>query len=234
MKKSKEYSQKIQRLSRSLKKDFAKPEKPSYDNIVEALVYAVIAEKMTETAAQRTMKGVRNNFVDINELRVSMTEEVTETLGADTNENKNIALSLYKVLAAVFNKYNEVSLESLHKIGKRPAKQILQEMDGISNFAVDYCMLTALNGHAIPLTDNMISYLKKNGFVDPEANIQETEGFLLRQISAANAYDFYALLRKEAEAHKAVKKVKKKTTRKTKTAVSDKSKTKKKKKKSKK
>ena len=189
---------------------------------------------MTETAAQRTMKGIRDNFVDLTDLRVSMTEEVTETLGANTDENRNIALSLSRVLTAIFNKYNEANLESLQKLGKRPAKQILQKMEGVSSFAVDYYMLTVLNGHAIPLTKDMISYLKKNGFVNAEADIREIEGFLLRQISAANAYDFYALLRKEAEKGKETKKVRKKTTRKAKPAASAKSKAKKTKKKRKK
>jgi ribosomal protein S13 len=45
----------------------------------------------------------------------------------------------------------------------------------------------------------MIGYLKGNKLVDPEADEQEIEGFLTRQISAKNAYEFYALLRHESE-----------------------------------
>ncbi|GAG21763.1 unnamed protein product, partial [marine sediment metagenome] len=114
----------------------------------------------------------------------------------------------------VFEKYNRVSLEALRKMSKRPAKQTLEKIDGTSHFVVDYCMLTSLHGHAIPLTKKMIEYLRSNELVHPEANEQEIEGFLARQISAENAYEFYALLRRRSEARKAG--AKKKATRETK------------------
>ncbi len=88
------------------------------------------------------------------------------------------------------------------KTGKRPAKQVLEKLDGISHFAVNYCMLTSLQGHAIPLTQKMVEYLRSNELVGPQADEQEIEGFLTRQISAKDAYEFYALLRVESESLK--------------------------------
>jgi hypothetical protein len=114
----------------------------------------------------------------------------------------------------------------LKKIGKRPARQVLEKMDGISRFAVNYCMLTSLQSHAIPLTKGMIEYLRKNQLIDPEADEQQVEGFLAKQISAENAYEFYVLLRRRSEARKT--KRKKKTARKVKTKKAAKTKKKKK------
>ena len=68
----------------------------------------------------------------------------------------------------------------------------------------------------------MIEYLRSNALVHPEADEQEIEGFLARQISAENAYEFYALLRRQSEARKA--KAKKKTTRETKAKAKKKTK----------
>jgi len=87
-------------------------------------------------------------------------------------------------------------------------------LDGIGHFAVSYCMLTSLQGHAIPLTEAMATYLKQNEVVDPEADVQDIEGFLTRQVAAKNAYEFYSLLRRESESPKVAKK-KTKRTRKT-------------------
>ncbi len=222
MKNSKEYSKKVHKLYRSLKRKYPKVQRAIYERTVDALVYAIISENMSETAAHSAIKRFADYFVDTNDLRVSRAEEIIEALGADTSVTRDIAWALTSALRVVFEKYNRVSLEALRKMSKRPAKQALEKIDGTSHFVVDYCMLTSLYGHAIPLTKKMIEYLRSNELVHPEADEQVIEGFLARQISAENAYKFYALLRRRSEARKA--KAKKKATRETKTKAKKKTK----------
>jgi endonuclease III len=205
MKDSKQYSRKVQKLYRSLKRKYAKTQKVLYDEPVESLVYAVISEKMSETSAQSAIKRFAGYFVDFNDLRVSRAEEIVEVLGADTPVTRDIALALAGALRSVFDKYNAASLMALRRTGKRPARQVLEKMNGVSPFVVNYCMLTSLQGHAIPLTRKMIDYLRSSELVHPDADEQEIEGFLARQISAQNAYEFYALLRRQSESYKAGK-----------------------------
>jgi len=204
----------VHKLYRSLKRRYPKPQKTIYNEPLDAVVYAIVSEKISESAAQATIKRFGDYFVDLNDLRVSRAEEIIELLGADTPVTRDIALTLTKALRAVFDKYNTVSLQALKKTGKKPARRVLEKIDGISRFVVDYCMLTSLHGHAIPLTEKMIDYLKRNELVHPDADEQQIEGFLTRQISAENAYEFYALLRRQSEARRTVRK--KKTARKTK------------------
>jgi endonuclease III len=221
MKDSKDYSKKIQKLYHGLKNKYPKPAKVFYDEPLDALVYAVISENMTEAEAQSAMKRMTQNFVDLNDLRVSLTMEILEMLGANNPVMKNTASALSGILKAVFEENNTVSLEHLKKIGKRPARDILEKIPGTDKFVIDYCMLTSLRAHAIPLTKRMVEYLKTNQFVHPESDEQDIEGFLARQISADNAYEFYALLRHESEpgqsgAKKTASKSKVKTAAKTK------------------
>ena len=211
MKNSKEYSQKVYKLYRSLKRKHPKAKKVIYDEPVDALIYAIISERMSEKAAHSAMKKFTDYFFDWNDLRVSRPEEIVELLRGDTAVIRDITLSLTKVLGAVFEKYNLVSLKALRKIGKRPARQTLEKMNGLSRFVVSYCMLTSLQGHAIPLTKKMIDYLKSEQLIHPDSDEQQIEGFLARQISAENAYEFYTLLRRQSEVRRAkTKKVKSK------------------------
>ena len=60
-------------------------------------------------------------------------------------------------------------------------------------------MLTSLQGHAIPLTGKMVKYLRSNELVHAEADEQQIEGFLTKQISAKNGCEFYSLLRRESD-----------------------------------
>ena len=224
MKNSKDYSRKIQKLYRTLARKHGKARKGDDQEVTDAIVYAIVSSEMNEKAADTAAKRLADHFVDWNDLRVARTEEIVEVLQKDTRATRNIASTLTEVLNSIFNQHHAVSLESLKKAGKRPARQAIEKIEGISRFAVDYCMLASLRGHAIPLTEKMIEYLRGNELVDPDADEQQIGGFLAKQIPAKNGYEFYALLRHESEvnavkkAKKAKKKVKKKVKKKTKTA----------------
>lgn len=212
MKDSKEYSKKIQKLYRSLKQKPGKHTPVEYDEPVDALVFAIASENLTESQAHTAIKKLKDYFVDWNDLRVATVEEIIEVLGPDITPARSIAAALVSTLNAVFDKHNMLGLQSLRKLGKRPAKILLEKLSGVTPFVVDYCMLTSMQGHAIPLTPKMIEFLKANQFIHTEATYEEIEGFLCRLISIKNAYEFYSLLRHECESpKKQPKKTKKKT-----------------------
>ncbi|MHC4205108.1 MAG: hypothetical protein ACYSTT_10695 [Planctomycetota bacterium] len=214
MKNSKDYSKKIQQLYRSLSRKYPKVQKVNHEKVIDAIIYAVISAEMSEKQTDSVIRKFTDYFVDWNDLRVSRAEEIVEVLGKDTSATMDIALTITRILNSIFNDYHKISMESLKKIGKRPAKQALEKIDGITRYMVDYCLLTALGGHAIPLTDRMIRYLRNNELVNPNADDQQIGGFLAKQISARNGYEFYALLRHQSESVKDKKKTKAKTTRK--------------------
>ena len=226
MKNSKDYSKKIQKLYRSLSRKYPKVQKVCHEKVIDAIIYAVISAEMSEKKTDSIIRKLTDYFVDWNDLRVSRAEEIVEVLGKDTPVTMDIALTITRVFNGIFNEYHKISLESLKKIGKRPAKHALEKIDGTNRFVVEYCLLTSLGGHAIPLTDKMIKYLRNNDLVNPDADDQQIGGFLAKQIPARNGYEFYALLRRESESAKAKKKTKAKTTRKKKSKSKTKSKTK--------
>jgi endonuclease III len=215
MKDSNQYAKKIQRLYRTMKRRSRKVSVLTYEEPVDALVYAVVSQNCTESQAGSAIKKIKENFVDYNDLRVARPEEVSEVLGQDFSFAHETATALASLLMAVFNKYSMLSLQGLRKLGKRPAKVMLGKLAGVTPFVVDYCTLTSLGGHAIPLTPNMLEYLKANGLINPEAGYEDAEGFLSRQIAMKNAYEFYSLLRRESEP-KTSKSPKKKKRKKTK------------------
>jgi endonuclease III len=212
MKNSKDYSKKLLKLYRSLKKKYPGVEKITYEDPIEALVYAIVSEHVKDKQAMATFKQFGDYFIDYNDLRVSRTDDIVEMIGQDTPAMHEVAADLTKALRNVFNVHHKVSLDALKKIGKRPAKSALEKIEGVSKFVVDYCMLTALEGHAIPLTSTMVEYLRDNELVYPGADEQEIGGFLAKQVSAKNGYEFYDLLRRESESK--IRKKKKKTTKK--------------------
>jgi hypothetical protein len=200
-----------------LKQKYSKPELVAYDEPVDALVYAIVNENMSEADTQLAMKRFADYFIDLNDLRVSRAEEIVDVLGTDMPATRETALNLTRTLASIFERYNDVSLKALSRMGKKPARLVLEKLNGASTFVVDYCMLTSLHGHAIPLTRSMLDYLRSKKLVHPNADDHQIKGFLTRQIPASSGFEFYALLRRESEKRRARKK--KKTTRKKKTTT---------------
>jgi hypothetical protein len=199
MKNSKKYAKGIAKLHRELKKKLPKVKPVTFDDPAEALVYAVISEDVRSSVAKTIRKRIKKHFIDLNELRVSRQEEICEQLGSDSSDARRKAQALNDILNDVFQKFDRVNLEDLKEMGKRQARKELDSLESASSFVLNYCFLTALEGHAVPLTPRMIEYLKAEELVDPDATDDDIEGFLERQISASSGYEFYSLLRRQSE-----------------------------------
>jgi hypothetical protein len=202
MKDAKLYSEKLKKAFHVLKKRHGKVEKVKYVFSTDALVYAILSEKMTETAAQAAIKKLTKHFVDWNELRVSRIEEIVDVLGSDTADTRQVAQTLTDALNALFNKYDVISLESFEELGKKQAKLALAKILQCSRFVTNYVALTVFGSLAVPITPKMLDYLKIGELIHAEVNDDELEAFLERQVGTSQAYDFYAVFRRECELSK--------------------------------
>jgi endonuclease III len=198
MKNNKEYGVKIDKFFRSVKSG-QKVKPAEFSDPMDALIYGLISESATERQAKRVFKNLQSHFIDYNDLRVSRGEEVQEILEDTTPKGEQIAANLAKILSAVLDKYDGMSLKTIDAQGKRQARKELDELPGATRFAVNFCFLASLQGHAIPLTEPMLQFLKDHELVDPQIPQEEIETFLERHIPASHGWEFYELLRHAAE-----------------------------------
>lgn len=221
MKNSAIYAAKISKLYREMKKEHGKVKTVEYEDPIEAIVFGSLCEHLTLLSARSSMRKITKHFVDLNDLRVSRPEELIEVLGGHSEEVDAVAFELSESLNAIFSKFDTIKLIELKEQGKRQAKKELDDIENLSSFAVGYCFLTALGGHAIPVSKLMADYLRVEGYVHPKSNEHDIEGFLERQNKSEDAYEFFMLLKthSDASAKKTAKKVAKeeaKTAKKTK------------------
>ncbi|MCF7956711.1 MAG: hypothetical protein K9M75_12990 [Phycisphaerae bacterium] len=200
MKDSKIYAKKIAKLYRDMKKEYGKVKPVEYDDPIEAIVFGILCEHQTLPLARTSLRKINKHFVDLNDLRVSREEEVIEVLEQDDDETKAVAHDLSESLNAIFYKFDTISLKPLKDEGKRQARKELEDIEKISAFAVRYCFLTALAGHAIPVSESIADYLRVEGFVHPNSNADDIEGFLERQNKSDDAYEFFMLLKTQTDA----------------------------------
>ena len=199
MKNSKEYGDKLKKWIRSCKRSAEAAEPAVYQDPLEALIYGIISEHRSEPEGKKIWKRIRSHFVDFNDLRVCRNEEIFEVLEDHGSQAAQTAALLTGMLNQVYDKYDCMSLAALKELGKRQGRKELEEIGGISRYAADYCFLTALGGHAIPLTETMKNLLRREEMIHPESPDEEIAGFLERQVSAADGWAAYCLLRAASE-----------------------------------
>jgi hypothetical protein len=200
MKDSKTYAKKIAKLYREMKKEHGKVRPVEYDDPIEAIVFGILCEHQTLPAARTSLRKISRHFVDLNDLRVSREEEVVEVLEKDDESIRAVAHDLSVSLNAIFYKFDTISLMSLKDEGKRQARKELENLEKISPFTVSYCFLTALAGHAIPVSASIADYLRVEELVHPKSKADDIEGFLERQNKSDDAYEFFMLLKTHSDA----------------------------------
>ncbi len=81
-------------------------------------------------------------------------------------------------------------------MSRREARSYLESLAGVDPCSAASVVLYSLGGHAVPVDDDMLKYLRKEELIDPRAEIGEVQGFLERHVPAADAQAFTTLLRR--------------------------------------
>ncbi len=199
MKDTTQYPQKIKKLFKALKKGAEKSKKPAPNDLIEAIIFAALCQHCPESSAKAAIKKIQSHFTDYNDLRVARREEIVEVIGSDITDAAKTADTIISLLNAVFQKYDCLAPEDFAGAGKKNARDILEKFNGMTPFICSYVMLTVLSAHAVPLTEKMIEYLKANDLIDSQLDNVQAVSFVEKQISASNAYAFYAAVRHDSE-----------------------------------
>jgi endonuclease III len=157
---------------------------------IEQLIVAVLSQESTVAKARKALAQINSGLVDYNELRVSTPAEIANAVGRQVPRVVERAKSLIRVLNAVYQNEYAVSLDGLAGKGVREVKAYLDQLDGATPYVVASVMLWSLNGHAIPINDTALAFLKRHDLVDADAQCAEVQSFLERHISAADAKSF--------------------------------------------
>jgi hypothetical protein len=92
-----------------------------------------------------------------------------------------------------------LNLERLGTVSKKEARQFLRELPEIHPFVEAYVMLFAYDGGAVPLDDQMLSYLVDQGVIEQGTPLEEAQRFIEHHLKVGQCYDFYRVVRQAAQ-----------------------------------
>src|SRR5258708_4417018 len=131
----------------------------------QALVPPPRLYDVSDARADEAMRLIEREFVGLNELRVATGLEIHELLGTRYPVIEKRVAMITQSLNNIFEREHTLSLDRLKTISRRDARQFLRELPEIHSFVEAYVMLFALDGHAVPVDETIIAYLREQDVV---------------------------------------------------------------------
>src|SRR5580765_4158085 len=195
MKSATKHAEELRSLMKKLLKEH-KPTPKERQEPLKALVRAAMSYDMPDSRAEEAMKAIDKEFVDLNELRVATDLEIQELLGTRYPAIEKRVEMITRSLNNIFEREHTLSLDRLKTVSKRDARQFLRELPEIHPFVEAYVMLFGFDGHAFPIDDETLAYLRDQEIVEEGATLDDAQRFLEHQLKAEECHDLFMALRK--------------------------------------
>jgi endonuclease III len=196
MKQAKEYTRRVKKLFRDLIRKHGKPATAEPSDPIQQLIEGILAINTTVHKAESAFNKLRQQMVDLNELRVTPAMELAAMIGTSVPMAPQKAYWIVDALNDIRKRQEILDLSFLKERGRREAREYLESLEGVDRSAAARVVLWSLGGHAIPVDDLTLYVLRKNEIVDESADAVTVQHFLERHISAADARAFTELLGK--------------------------------------
>lgn len=164
------------------------------DPLVLQLVFAFLLWDATAPQARTLLKRLRENFVDFNELRVALPDEIAAVVGDRYPRCHERSLRLRATLQDIFKREHGLTLTRLADMGKREARAYLDSLEGMPAYVSARVFLLGLGGHAVPVDQRLADLLAAEDVLSEEVTDAETAAtWLERQIKAGEGVQAHLL-----------------------------------------
>jgi endonuclease III len=181
MKNAREYYRKLKKLLRGLTPEPPAEIPPGLPRVC-FLIEAILQADATRRQAASAMEALREEYVDLNELRVSPIRDVTDCVGRDMPTARQKAEMIATVLNNLFLRTNDISLDWLVETPRREVRRRLSEL-GLSPYAAAAVAMRLFGLHAVPVDQTLLECLKADGYVHPASDVKDVRAFLEKIVS---------------------------------------------------
>lgn len=175
---------------------------PWGDPILDELVRSFLIWEAGPKHAASAYKRIRDACVDENELRICLTDEIADLLGARFPKAEIHAERLRLALNDVYSREHGMTLASLTELSKRECKAYFESMISVPGFVRARVLLLALGAHAFPVDSRISSALRDLGFEHDHNDHDAAASQIERAVRASEARAVYLALEHRAATKK--------------------------------
>jgi endonuclease-3 len=188
-----EKSREVQKIVTLLKKKYDTPGRREPTSVLEAMIFAILADGTTTSKADAAFQRLKSNYFDWNEVRVSALVELQDQL-SDLPDPEPRAARLKGCLRFIFESTYGFDLEQLKKIPMKEMATRFAKMPGASDYLISRVIRDGLGGTAMPLDSSAVRVLSRLGIIDERTPPEALSASLARQIPRARSFEFCHLL----------------------------------------
>jgi endonuclease III len=197
MKNARHYQRKIKKLLRGARPAVAGEVPPGLPR-VQLMIEAILQADGTRRQAAEAMGPLQDEYVDLNELRVSPVKDITDCLGRAMPAAREKAERIVTVLNRVFARTNDTLLDWLVERPKRELRRTLTEL-GLGPYAGAAVAMLLFGLPAVPVDQTLVDCLKADGYVHPDSDVIQVQSFLEKVVPMRNALGAHEALRRYCE-----------------------------------
>lgn len=175
-------------------------EAPAGDPCLQ-LILAVLSANAPLDAAERGLDKLLKGFVDTNELRMSLVDEMQESLGVNYPQGRERLVRLTEALNDLFSREHQMDMASLKGKGKREQREYLDTLRGLTRSMAAQVFALAFEGHAVPVDERTLAVLKEAGALEDNCDLEHAENVVTRCVKAGEAVETFLALTAWVEAH---------------------------------
>ncbi|MFQ5591937.1 MAG: hypothetical protein ACE5HE_12295 [Phycisphaerae bacterium] len=190
MKEGTAYAARLKRAYARFRQGVSRPTIPEADDPLRRLAIGIFGVACGDAKAERALDNLMEVMVDWNEVRISSAHEVSRAIGNTIPDGALRAQRLIDALQCIFQRENRLSLDRLKKVGRREAREYLEGLEAVDEYAVASVLLWSLGGHAVPVDDELLRSLRDAELIHPLATRAEVQAFLERHIGASDTKEF--------------------------------------------
>ena len=193
------YRKKIKSVLRGLSKYRSAAERRDEDRL-QVLMEAILSEDAAQKQVSKAMEAIQREFVDYNELRVALPREVCECIGKDFPGVRAKAETIKLALNNVFDRFNQLSIDSLAEVPKKQIPRRLEEL-GLTSYTACLVAMFCFDVPVVPVDDSLAGCLEINGCVEPGSSLADVKTLVDKVVSQKDAPAAHELFRRYVERH---------------------------------
>jgi endonuclease III len=166
---------------------------------ISELVFSFMMWNATARQADTAFGKIMAQVVDLNELRISLTNEVIDMIGVRYPDAQHRVIRMLQSMMEIYEREYDYKMGSLPSKNKREQREYLDTLPGMTPFVAARVSLLCFGAHAMPVDDRILTLLIKAEVFEPGTTPAEAESWLTRQVKAGDAMEAYLALQAWAD-----------------------------------
>ncbi len=183
----------LKQMGAVLKKNFKVTQPELGRTPIEQLIYSICLENASFSSADDVYNALTHNYFDWNEVRVSSSRELAETM-KNLPEPAQTGLRLKRILHYIFDQKYAFEIDEVKRMSVKTFNEYVAKMENVTPFNSAFVMMTVMGRHAIPVSSGEFEVLDILGLIDDKDREKNSVSWLERVIEKKKAWEFFSLL----------------------------------------